>query len=221
MYSHDSIFIFVIFEILFPFFLLDSEKEIKAMYKQFRKDCPDGYIPREEFRNVLKQMGIVDVLLQDLIFNAFDQDKDDEIRFEEFIIGLWAITKGTSEEKLTCNQFLFLFFFFDILSFLQKKKWFQVCFRMLDVERTGFLEKEKLSEILESLQRLVGPLVGFSGKKFGSVQQFVDYFFDVVDLDKDGKISSEDYKEGSMKNPDIFLGLQLFGPHDKTASVVH
>jgi hypothetical protein len=45
--------------------------------------------------------------------------------------------------------------------------------------------------------------VTFSGKKYESPKQLVDEFFEVMDLNHDGKISLEEYKEGALKNPDI------------------
>jgi len=47
--------------------------------------------------------------------------------------------------------------------------------------------------------------------EFTSSQTFVDYFFQKMDHDGDGKISLEDYKIGAMKNPDIISSLRLFG----------
>jgi neuronal calcium sensor 1 len=48
------------------------------MYKQFRKEQPQGFINREEFREMMRQMGVVDAFLQDLIFNVFDQNKGEQ-----------------------------------------------------------------------------------------------------------------------------------------------
>lgn len=48
------------------------------MYKQFRKEQPQGFIDKEEFREMMRQMGVVDSFLQDLIFNVFDEDKGEK-----------------------------------------------------------------------------------------------------------------------------------------------
>jgi Ca2+-binding EF-hand superfamily protein len=45
------------------------------MYKQFKKETPSGQIGKTEFRDVMKQMGVADTFLQDLIFNVFDTNK--------------------------------------------------------------------------------------------------------------------------------------------------
>lgn len=73
------------------------------MYKQFRKETPSGVIDKLEFKEVMKQMGVVDNFLQDLIFNVFDDDKDGCIDFQEFVNALSVMTRGTPEEKLECK----------------------------------------------------------------------------------------------------------------------
>jgi Ca2+-binding EF-hand superfamily protein len=61
-------------------------RELKAIFKQFRKEIVTGWISREQFKEVLKQMGVLDSFVQDLIFNAFDKNQDGMIDFQEFII---------------------------------------------------------------------------------------------------------------------------------------
>ncbi len=74
------------------------------MYKQFRKETPQGVISKTEFKEVMKQMGVVDNFLQDLIFNVFDTNKDGTINFQEFVAALSVMTRGTPDEKLECTQ---------------------------------------------------------------------------------------------------------------------
>lgn len=74
------------------------------MYKQFRKETPQGVISKTEFKEVMKQMGVVDNFLQDLIFNVFDTNKDGTINFQEFVAALSVMTRGTPDEKLECTN---------------------------------------------------------------------------------------------------------------------
>jgi hypothetical protein len=80
-----------------------DQKELSAMYKQFRKETPQGVISKTEFKEVMKQMGVVDNFLQDLIFNVFDTNKDGTINFQEFVAALSVMTRGTPDEKLECT----------------------------------------------------------------------------------------------------------------------
>jgi Ca2+-binding EF-hand superfamily protein len=84
-------------------FLLVDQKELKAMYKQFKKESPEGTIGKEEFKDVMQQMGVVDEFLQNLIFNVFDDNKDNTINFQEFVTALSVMTRGDPQEKLECT----------------------------------------------------------------------------------------------------------------------
>lgn len=94
------------------------------MYKQFKKETPGGLIGKNEFRDVMKQMGVTDQFLQDLIFNVFDTNKvfqtvflekltttqDGSINFQEFVTALSVMTRGEPNEKLECKKRTSFFF---------------------------------------------------------------------------------------------------------------
>eukprot|EP01113_Clastostelium_recurvatum_P005525 TRINITY_DN1246_c0_g1_i1.p1 TRINITY_DN1246_c0_g1~~TRINITY_DN1246_c0_g1_i1.p1 ORF type:complete len:215 (-),score=54.98 TRINITY_DN1246_c0_g1_i1:39-683(-) len=163
-----------------------DQKELKAMYKQFKRETPTGTIGKVEFKEVMKQMGVSDGFLQDLIFGVFDDNKDGAINFQEFVCALSIMTRGGPDEKLG------------------------FAFSMYDLDGNGYITKPEMALIMESFYKLVGPLVTFSGKKYDSPAQLVDEFFDQMDINGDGKISFDEYKIGALKNPDIIQGLKLF-----------
>ncbi|KAH3757104.1 calcium-binding protein [Pelomyxa schiedti] len=160
--------------------------EIKSMYKQFQRETPHGVIGKAAFREVMKQMGVVDEFLQDLIFRVFDENRDGMINFREFACALSVMTRGNPDEKL------------------------EFAFQMYDLDGNGFISQDEMTKILQSFYKLVGPLVTFSGRKYDSPAQLVQEFFDQMDANHDGQISLEEYKEGALKNPDIIQGLKLF-----------
>ena len=41
-----------------------------------------------------------------IVFGIFDENRDQKIDFEEFVMALNVITHGTREEKLNCKMFL-------------------------------------------------------------------------------------------------------------------
>ena len=47
-------------------------------------------------------IGIHDLFIADLIFNAFDTKHDGVIEFAEFITVMSTMTRGSPEEKLEC-----------------------------------------------------------------------------------------------------------------------
>jgi hypothetical protein len=77
-----------------------SSRELKQLYKQFREEAPMGAIAKKDFINLTELMGITDMFMVDLVFNAFDLNKNGSIEFDEFVISMSTMTRGTPEEKL-------------------------------------------------------------------------------------------------------------------------
>ncbi|EFA83231.1 calcium-binding protein [Heterostelium album PN500] len=160
-------------------------KELKSLFKDFKKDSPGGgVIGKTEFRDIMTQMGIADTFLHELLFNVFDKNKDNTINFQEFVCGLSVITRGTPEEKI------------------------EFAFSLYDLDGNGYITKKEMESILESMYRLVGPFVTCSGKRLDQ-QDMIDDFFEKMDDNGDGMISLEEYKRGTLKNPDIIQGLKI------------
>lgn len=62
-----------------------------------------------EFRESLGLLGFVsDTVFTELLFNAFNTNKNNQVSFKEYIDGLRILTKGTNDEKL-----VFLVLMFD------------------------------------------------------------------------------------------------------------
>eukprot|EP00004_Rigifila_ramosa_P023817 TRINITY_DN674_c2_g1_i1.p1 TRINITY_DN674_c2_g1~~TRINITY_DN674_c2_g1_i1.p1 ORF type:complete len:190 (-),score=65.70 TRINITY_DN674_c2_g1_i1:156-695(-) len=160
--------------------------ELRTIYKQFKSDAPEGTINKEEFTKTMKQMGVKDSFLHELVFGAFDDNKDGSINFKEFICALSIMTRGSPDEKL------------------------EFAFMMYDLDGNGFITREEMHQIMDSFYKLVGGLVTFSGDKYETPDTFVKKFFDEMDTNGDGQISLEEYKAGAMRNPDIVKGLKLF-----------
>eukprot|EP01105_Mastigella_eilhardi_P017258 TRINITY_DN3969_c0_g1_i1.p1 TRINITY_DN3969_c0_g1~~TRINITY_DN3969_c0_g1_i1.p1 ORF type:complete len:157 (+),score=64.92 TRINITY_DN3969_c0_g1_i1:460-930(+) len=155
------------------------------MFKQFHKESQGG-ISKAQFREVMKDIGVTDAFLQDLIFKVFDDNHDNTINFREFVCALSVMTRGCPDEKL------------------------EFAFHMYDIDGNGYITKDELAQIMESFYKLVGPLVTFSGKKYESPAQLVDEFFVQMDANHDNRISLQEYKDGALRNPDIIQGLKLF-----------
>mmetsp|Transcript_18514 Transcript_18514/g.47069 ORF Transcript_18514/g.47069 Transcript_18514/m.47069 type:complete len:188 (-) Transcript_18514:100-663(-) len=163
-----------------------QSKELKNMYKQYKKETPQGVITKAEFLDVVRQMGITDAFLQDLLFRVFDKEKAGHLSFQDLVRALSVMTRGRSEEKM------------------------DFAFRLFDSEEQGFFTKKQMLEIMEAFYRLVGPQVTLSGKRYESAQQLVDDFFEQIDIDRDDRITLDEYKHGASANQDILQGLQLW-----------
>mmetsp|Transcript_18281 Transcript_18281/g.51603 ORF Transcript_18281/g.51603 Transcript_18281/m.51603 type:complete len:188 (-) Transcript_18281:212-775(-) len=161
-------------------------KELKSMYKQFKKENPQSVISRDEFIDVLQQMGISDPVLQDMIFRGVDAKNQGVLTFQDVAVALSIMTRGTTDEKL------------------------QFAFSMYDLGKTGYITKDGMTQVVTAFFNLVGPQVTLSGKKYDSPKDLVDEFFQIVDLDRDDRISLQEYKKGAQNHPDIIQGLQLW-----------
>jgi Ca2+-binding EF-hand superfamily protein len=162
-----------------------DQKELKNMHKQFRKETL-GLISKGDFVDVMRQMGITDVFMQDILFKSFSNKKTGSIGFADLASTLSIITRGTMEEKLT------------------------FAFSVLDINGDGAITKDDMTRVMESFCKLVGPQITLSGKKYDRPQQLVDDFFDQIDENRDEKITLEEYMAGAQKNPDIVKGLMLW-----------
>lgn len=120
-------------------FVVD-QKELKDLYKQFKKEIPSGGINKRDFKELLKGLGVVDVFLQDLIFNTFDYDKDGQIDFKDVTTGLSIIARGDPDEKLECEYLLNYYFEFTsmILCYLKPHVNNTLLFRISGVQIVRF-----------------------------------------------------------------------------------
>ena len=78
-----------------------SPQEIKEWYKVFRRDHPQGYLTRRNFRKMYRSMnpkGNAKDLSQKM-FQVIDLNKDNKIDFREFILALSVYSRGTFIEK--------------------------------------------------------------------------------------------------------------------------
>jgi neuronal calcium sensor 1 len=82
--------------------LLVDLTELKSLYKQFKRESPSGMITKNEFAEVMGQMGLVDPFLQEQMFRVFDTNHDDVINFQEFVTAWSIMSRGTPDEKLMC-----------------------------------------------------------------------------------------------------------------------
>lgn len=104
-----------------------SEDEIHQLYLQFISEVPSGVVPRSTFDVLAAALGVTDNVLATLLFNAFDANGDGMITFHEFIRGMSAMTRGTTEEKLHFS------------------------FRMYDIHRVGYLSYDVVLSLADAL----------------------------------------------------------------------
>lgn len=87
-----------------------DSRELKDLYKQFKKEVPQGYISKKDFDDALKNMGFSDQNMRNYLFKIFDRDNRGEISFKSFIQAVSVLSRGTEEEKLECMRFISIYF---------------------------------------------------------------------------------------------------------------
>ncbi|KAI8362903.1 hypothetical protein B0O80DRAFT_371482, partial [Mortierella sp. GBAus27b] len=115
------------------------------------------------------------------------------VNFKEFIEGLSVFMKGTPDEKL------------------------ELSFRLYDIDHVGYITRPGLEKAMTQLHSVVA---GSSQDETHQIQELVKRIFDDLDVNNDGKLSLEEYKLNSMKEPLIvdFLSQFLADQTDSSAN---
>jgi len=148
------------------------------------KRSPDPEtVSKETFLSVYKLPGI----LGERVFKVFDKKKSGVIDFEEFLLGLQKFVRGSVEDKA------------------------KMIFDMCDLNDSGFVDSCELSTILHSLipQQKAGP-IGVNKELNASehhrqiIRDEVECAFRECDLNKDGRLSLDQFKLWLNQNPNYF-----------------
>jgi len=79
-----------------------SKKEIQIIYQGFKQECPTGIINEQTFKNIYKQFfPFADTsTYAHLIFSTFDLRSTGVITFEDFLLCLSTLCRGSTEDRL-------------------------------------------------------------------------------------------------------------------------
>ncbi|KAF9354018.1 hypothetical protein BGX26_008213, partial [Mortierella sp. AD094] len=92
-------------------------------------------------------------------------------------------------------------------------------FKLYDIDHVGYITQPGLEKAMTQLHSVVA---GSSQDETHQIQELVKRIFDDLDVDNDGKLSLEEYKLNSMKEPLIidFLGQFLADQTDSSANSI-
>ncbi|KAF9099302.1 Neuronal calcium sensor 1 [Mortierella sp. AD031] len=164
-----------------------ERKELQQWYKGFIKDCPSGELNKTEFQKIYKQFFPFGdpSKFADYVFNVFDEDKNGHIEFKEFIVALSVTSRGNLEDKL------------------------QWAFQLYDIDNDNAITYDEMLSIVDAIYKMVGTMVKLPEDE-DTPEKRVSKIFALMDKDKNGQLSFEEFKEGSMKDPTIVQALSLY-----------
>ncbi|XP_059400410.1 Kv channel-interacting protein 1-like isoform X3 [Carassius carassius] len=119
------------------------------------------------------------------LFNAFDTRNNGSIKFEDFVMGLSTLLRGTVREKL---------------------EW---TFHLYDINKDGLINKEEMTEIVRAIYDMMGKYT-YPALKGDVPKQHVDAFFEKMDKNKDGVVTLEEFVLACQEDENMMRSIQLF-----------
>ncbi|XP_016328522.1 Kv channel-interacting protein 1-like [Sinocyclocheilus anshuiensis] len=133
-----------------------TKQELQVLYRGFKNECPSGVVNEETFKHIYAQFfphGDPSTYAH-YLFNAFDTRNNGSIKFEDFVMGLSTLLRGTVRDKL---------------------EW---TFHLYDINKDGFINKEEMTEIVRAIYDMMGKHT-YPALKGDVPKQHVDAFFEV------------------------------------------
>lgn len=151
------------------------------------KDCPDGKLTLEGFTKIYKQFFPFGdpSKFASFVFNVFDENRDGYIEFHEFLTALSVTSRGSVQEKL---------------------KW---AFKLYDLDNDGYITRQELLDIVDAIYKMVGSMVNLPEEE-NTPEKRVNKIFDIMDKNRDDKLTFDEFLEGSKKDPTIIQALTLY-----------
>ncbi|XP_076436128.1 Kv channel-interacting protein 4-like isoform X3 [Babylonia areolata] len=168
-----------------------SRKELQIMYRGFKQECPTGIVNEETFKEIYAQFFPQGGKFADAtayahyVFNTFDHDHNGSISFEEFVMGLSVLSRGTLQERL------------------------QWAFSLYDINGDGIITKDEMLDIVTAIYEMMGRYTEPSIDE-NTAKEHVERVFQKMDLNRDGVISVEEFMDTCRRDEIISKGMALF-----------
>ncbi|KAM8879520.1 A-type potassium channel modulatory protein KCNIP2-like isoform 2-T2 [Spinachia spinachia] len=164
-----------------------SKRELQVLYRGFKNECPSGVVNEETFKSIYSQFfphGDSSMYAH-FLFEAFDTRNNGSVTFEDFVVSLSIILRGSITDKLN---------------------W---AFNLYDLNKDGCITREEMMGIMQSIYDMMGkctsPCMGDNAPK-----EHVDNFFQKMDKNNDGVVTMEEFLETCQKDENIMQSMHMF-----------
>uniref|UniRef100_A0A3Q3W1S4 EF-hand domain-containing protein n=1 Tax=Mola mola TaxID=94237 RepID=A0A3Q3W1S4_MOLML len=164
-----------------------SKKELQVLYRGFKNECPRGVVDEETFKNIYSQFFPQgdSSMYAHFLFEAFDINNNGSVSFEEFVVSLSIILRGSITDKLN---------------------W---AFNLYDLNKDGCITKEEMTDIIRSIYDMMGKHT-YPNIKDSAPREHVDSFFQKMDKNHDGVVTIEEFLETCQKDENIMQSMHMF-----------
>ncbi|XP_026012950.1 recoverin-like [Astatotilapia calliptera] len=164
-----------------------SETEIVQWYENFKKQCPNGRITKEEFQTIYTKFfpeSDANTYAQH-VFRSFDTNDDGTLDFKEYIIALHMTSTGKTTRKL---------------------EW---AFSLFDVDKNGYITKSEVSEICTAIFKLI-PKEEMEKlpEDENTAQKRADKLWNYFDKGDNDRIAEGEFIQGILDNDDALRLIQ-------------
>ncbi|XP_074546299.1 A-type potassium channel modulatory protein KCNIP2-like [Halichoeres trimaculatus] len=164
-----------------------SRKELQVLYRGFKNECPSGVVNEETFKTIYSQFFPQgdSSMYAHFLFEAFDTHNNGAVNFEDFVLSLSIILRGSVTDKLN---------------------W---AFNLYDLNKDGCITREEMTDIMNSIYDMMGKYT-YPNIKDGAAKDHVDNFFQKMDKNKDGVVTIEEFLETCQKDQNIMQSMHMF-----------
>ncbi|XP_046756453.1 Kv channel-interacting protein 1 isoform X1 [Gallus gallus] len=166
---------------------LEGETRPNCTNSSSKEECPSGVVNEETFKQIYAQFfphGDASMYAH-YLFNAFDTAQNGSVKFEDFVMALSILLRGTVHEKL---------------------RW---TFNLYDINKDGYINKEEMMDIVKAIYDMMGKYT-YPVLKEDAPRQHVEVFFQKMDKNKDGVVTLDEFIESCQEDDNIMRSLQLF-----------